>query len=104
MTIKALKTIQAKDYVVDTIQRNVKDFSRQLELNPLLAGIMVKDVALSASSSNTVNHKLGRALIGWIIVRNNANANVWENATQALPARNITLETSADCTVSIYIF
>jgi len=104
MSLKAMKVIQAKDYTVDTIQRNVKDFSKQLEINPLLDGIILDDISLVTGSSNTVNHKLGRAIKGWIIVRKGAQADVWENATQSLPKRNIILEASANCTVSIYVF
>ncbi len=104
MSLKALKTIQPKEYELDIVQRNIKEFSGQLEKNEVLDGILIEDISLSSASTNTINHKLGRKLRGWTITRIQANANVWESATQTLPASNLELEVSANCTVSIYVF
>jgi hypothetical protein len=41
-------------------------------------GILVKDVSVVASSKVTINHKLGRALTGWHIMRPRGAGNVHE--------------------------
>jgi hypothetical protein len=104
MSLKTLKTIQPKEYELDAVQGNIKEFTKQLETNPVLDGIILKDVSLVSSGSNTINHKLGRKINGWIITKIQANANVWQNTTQPLPTKNLILETSADATVDIYVF
>lgn len=104
MSLKALKTIQSKSYDLDVVQRNVKEFSTQLENNPILDGITIENISLSSSGANTINHKLGRKIKGWIITKIQANANVWESSTQPLPSSTLVLETSANCTISLYVF
>jgi len=104
MSLKALKTIQPKEYELDVVQRNVKEFAGQLEKNVILDGVLIEDIDLVSASSNTVNHKLGRKIKGWFITRIDANANVWENSTQPLPKSTIVLDTSANCKVSLYVF
>jgi hypothetical protein len=104
MALKALKTIQPKEYELDVVQRNVKEYTGQLNSNPLLSGVHLKGIVLSSSSSNTITHKLGRGYIGWFITKIKVDANIYENTTQTLPTRNIVLETTADATVDIYIF
>ena len=104
MSLKALKTIQPKEYELDTVQRNVKEFAGQLEKNVVLDGILLENISLLSASSNTVNHKLGRKIKGWIVTKIQANANVWENSTQPLPSSTLILDVSADCTVSLYVF
>lgn len=50
----------------------------QLLSNPSLQSIILKQVPL-ASGSNTINHLLGRRLIGWRIVRQRALASIYDN-------------------------
>lgn len=77
------------------------------ELNPLLAlpivnGNTIKGVNLVASVPLVVNHLLQRMPQGWFLIDNMANAVIWR--TQALNVLTITLESSADTTISFYIF
>lgn len=79
------------------------------QLNPLLAnplaqGQLLKSVSL-VSGSNSINHKLGRKLQGWIIVRLRASATVYDtqDANQS-PAVTLQLTASAPVTVDLWVF
>lgn len=72
--------------------------------NPLVSGLVLKDVSLLLGT-NTINHRLGRELQGWVIVRNNANATFYDNQTNnQLGQFNLILIASANAVVSIYVF
>ena len=103
MSLKAMKTIQPKDYDMDVIQRNTKEFVQQLENNIILSGVLLKDITLTSASSTIIDHKLGREYQGYIITKLNANSVVYET-TSTYPSKHLTLNCSANCTVSIYIF
>ena len=44
-------------------------------------GVYVKNVDLTVSADNLVEHKLGREPLGWMVVRKFADANIWESLT-----------------------
>ena len=73
---------------------------------PLVKGSVLQSVALSSSASpNVINHKLGRNLQGWFLVRNRANAVVWDSQdSNSTPNLTLNLLCSADVTVDIYVF
>lgn len=91
-----------------------KDFSLMQtrwasEINPLLQspalqGRLIQSVKLS-TGDNIVNHQLGRKLQGWCIVRLRAAASIYDKQdANQIPNLTLTLNTSADVTVDLYVF
>lgn len=78
-------------------------------LNPVLAcppvqGLQLDNVVL-ASGDNTISHRLGRKLQGWIIVRRNSAASVYDKqATNSMPNLTLVLNSSGACTVSLWVY
>ena len=68
----------------------------------LVDGVLLTDQELSRAATNYVAHGLGRTPQGWIIVRINAAATVYE--AQDPDDRYLYLTTSADATVSLWVF
>lgn len=76
-------------------------------LNPILGnmmiqGKMISGIALTASTAKVINHGLGRMMTGWWVVDNTANCTVWR--TQNLNTKTITIESSADTTIALWVF
>lgn len=72
--------------------------------NPATNGILMKSVQLS-TGDNTINHKLGRNLQGWVIVRKRANADIYDTQdSNSMPSLTLTLNSSANVTVDLYLF
>jgi hypothetical protein len=69
---------------------------------PILNGNQISDIVLKASIPLAVNHLLQRMPQGWILTDNTANAVIWRSA--ALNNLTITLESSADTTISIWVY
>lgn len=71
---------------------------------PLINGLLLENVALEIGA-NVVNHRLGRKLTGWIIVRQNAAANIYDmQEFNQMPQLTLNLTTDADTTVSMWVF
>ena len=79
------------------------------KLNPVLAnaitqGLLLKSVVLLAGA-NQINHKLGRALQGWLIVRSRSLASVYDlQDGNKTPTLTLSLQSSATVTVDLYVF
>ncbi len=77
------------------------------EINPLLAlpilnGNLLTNISLVASTPLAINHLLQRMPQGWILTDNTADTAVWR--TRAFSQYTLTLESSADTTISLWIF
>jgi hypothetical protein len=72
--------------------------------NPLVQGQLLTNVAL-ANGTTIVNHKLGRKLIGWLIVGINGAATVYDNqASNQMPQLTLSLTSNAAVTANIWVF
>jgi hypothetical protein len=87
------------------LQQLISKWSSQLNpllANPLLQGGQISNVVLVASTPQTINHLLGKMQTGWIITDQNAAAEVYR--TQPFNDLTLTLEASANCTVSLWVY
>lgn len=87
-------------------QDDVQGIVRQLNDNPLVSGVLIRDVALSTVAS-LVLHGLGFEPNGWFAVNKTASFDIFEDATADNPDRKqfLNLRTSASSyTVNILIF
>ena len=103
MALTKFKQIKSDDYELMRVQDNVNTALIPVLTNQILNGQVLKSVVLTTGSSNIVNHKLGRDLVGYIVIKKNANADVWDS-TSVTPTLTLVLETSANCTVDLYVF
>jgi hypothetical protein len=98
--MRSFKTIQLKDESVNRFQDNVKDAIDPLLRLPIIDGLLLENIPLTAGSANQISHKLGRVPRMWILADQSTNANVWRTEwTNAL----LTLNTSANCRVNLWV-
>lgn len=73
--------------------------------NPVLDSSFIENVSLT-TGANQVNHKLGRKLQGWSIVRyKGAWAEVYDTQdTNKIPELTLNLVSSAPVTISLVVF
>lgn len=76
----------------------------QLLQNPCNIGMLLKEVSL-VNGANVINHKLGRKLQGWAIVRKRASADIYDTQdTNNKPSLTLLLQSNANVTVDLYVF
>lgn len=100
--LKDFKKVSGADDEVAKLQERLQEFFVPLVNNPMLDGVLLKNVQLTTTATD-VPHNLRREPIGWTIVRQNANATIWEQTTN-LPTAFLKLQSSAAVTVSIWVF
>lgn len=69
---------------------------------PMLNGNMISTISLVTSTPQAINHLLQRKPQGWFLMDNTADAVVWRSAP--FNDLSITLESSANTTISIWVF
>jgi hypothetical protein len=103
MALKGFRAPQQSDGPTQALAVAVKDFTRQLEKNPLMDGLILSDIVIGTTATD-IQHGLGRPFRGWFIIRKNDTATVREDTTQTNEKYYLTLIASSSTTVSIYVF
>jgi hypothetical protein len=84
------------------VQDSIRDTFASIVRVALLSGNTVQVVL--GTSPVEVSHGLNRNIEGWIIIRKNAQADVWEPSVSVTPEKTLPLQASAAVTVTIYFF
>lgn len=73
--------------------------------NPLVNGQMLQNLSLTGGTPNTINHGLGRALQGYVVLLSSTAATFHDNqSTNSMTNLTLILVPSATTTVSLYVF
>ena len=102
--IKELETQHTGVQEIELLQQNTKNFVKSLERNPLLDGILIKNVFFSGAVTVNIAHKLGRKPRGWFTTDITGNlANIARNVGDCND-KFLSLAASATCTISLWVF
>jgi hypothetical protein len=102
---KRFKKIEIADQIMSRMQDNVDSAISQLSVTEILQGQLVKNISLASSSTTKISHKLGRAPIGWIIVRQRASSIIWDTQdTNSNPNLTLNLNCSANVVIDLWVF
>jgi hypothetical protein len=72
--------------------------------SPIVNGRLINDVDLIAGDT-IINHRLGRKLVGWIVVGSNAAASIFDKQSlNQMPQLTLVLNSSAPVKVNLYVF
>lgn len=69
---------------------------------PIINGNIITGILLVANTPQAVNHLLQRTPQGWFLTDNSADSVVWR--ASPFNQLTLTLESSADTTISIWVF
>ncbi len=70
--------------------------------NPIVLGHQISNIVMASGVPVVINHGLDRMMQGWYLVDNNANCIVWR--TQNLNTKTLTIESSADTTIALWVY
>ncbi len=103
MSLKQFKAVGLDDEQASKFQQNVAETFTPILRAQILDGILLRDIVLITGQDNIVPHKLGRLLMGWQLADINADARVWR-IESPLPSKNLLLNCSANCTISLWVY
>lgn len=84
-----VKAKKEDEYDFSKTQDNVEEFVEDVyNKGPILDGRLIEDVSLNAYVANDIEHKLGRALKGWFLVKQKASlcdVHAYIDSAQSIP-------------------
>lgn len=101
--IPAIKYRNTQDLALTVLQTSVSDAFQALAAIPFLDGVLLQDVALTTSSQD-IEHKLGRAWRGYFVGKNSANAVVYTGTGTNSTSLFVSLRASASTTVDLWVY
>jgi len=100
--MRLYSSIQTPNWELQKIQDNVSACLNPIAKNPLLDGVLIEGVPLTTGVDNNISHLLDRKPRMWLVVKKDADSNVWEETSPA-PGRILNLRCSANCNVSLWV-
>ena len=102
---KAFKKLHFPDQTVRKLQSNVENALAPIINSDILDGVLLKNVDLRFDRINEINHGLGRAPQGWIIVRLRGDSRIWDvQDSNNTKQRTLSLRCTTDVEVDMWIF
>ena len=102
---KAYKKVYTDDELLNRLQDNIEQTFKPLINSAIGDGQVIKSVYLAASTDTLVDHKLGREAIGYIVVKKDAAAVVFDKPNvNAAKNRFLTLNSTVNVTVDLWVF
>ena len=72
--------------------------------NPLMHGLLLQNISLGTGSTS-VNHTLGRRLVGWFVTRKRNGAVIYDTQdSNPMPALTLNLVSDMAAVVDIYVY
>jgi len=85
------------------VQQNIEPIARQFNALPFADGVHLKEKTISGTTD--LLHGLERAPIGWMITRKRGNAVVYdEQDNNKAPTKSLSLNSSADVEIDVWVF
>ncbi len=99
-----LPNFQSADVPFQLMQSSWAKQLNPVIANPLMSGQVLKSVHLT-TGANEVNHKLQRPLQGWFVTRIRSAASLYDTQdANQMPNLTLSLQSSADVIVDLYVF
>lgn len=98
------RKINSEDRELQQVQFNIEQAVAPFIKSPILNGRLETSINLT-SGDNKIEHKLGRKIIGYIIVSQSASIDIYDNIpTSTDGEKYLTLNSSANAVISAWFF
>ena len=102
MVIPEFRQFHATEPEMDRLQQNIEIFTGPLINVPFLKGNLLESVQLGTTETQ-VQHKLGLAYQGFLILNKNAQSDIWVSS-ETENRSTINLTASATVTTDVWVF
>lgn len=100
---KRFYKFRSEDQELNRVQEQIEQVLNPLASIALLDGALLENVDLVTATDKNIEHKLSRKYSGYIIVKRSAACDIFDKQSQD-DTKFLTLNSSADVTVSIWVF
>lgn len=103
--IRSFRKIRSETEDLVQVQENIEQTFSSLLRVPQLNGVLLRDISLQSGQNNRIEHKLGRSVIGYTVIRKDAPATIYDTKSSKVSDQNILLlNTDLNTTIDIWIF
>ena len=103
--IRAFRKIRAKEFELNQVQDSIEQTFKSVLSVPLLNGVLIRSINLTSGTTNRIEHKLGRNLIGYLVLRKDAPATIYDTKSSAVSDKDfLLLSTTQNTTIDIWVF
>lgn len=97
-----LVRVQTQNEELNRIQNNIQQSISGIKgSTPFIGGSLLTGVSVKMGQDNAIPHGLTRTPTVWVICDQNTGTNVWRTSWDS---NFLTLQCSADCTVSLWVY
>ena len=100
MIVNIPQKIQSTIQELNRVQDNFIKWTRGIATLEILKGRLIQDISLT-TGSNSIEHKLGRTPLGWIVVDRDGTATVYKSSANS---RTLELTSSGSVDISLWVF
>lgn len=105
MALNKYHYIHTQDDDVNRIQGVISPILNQLSEIQLLGGVFITDASVTSGVGNRLEHGLGRAVVGYIVVRNNASVTIYDDQdNETEPTVYLKIGSSGTATITLWVF
>lgn len=101
--IPAFRAIRSSVKDISRLQDALSKVFNAIQKKQILDGRLIENIEISTGTVKEVAHGLQSNPRGWIVVKKNAEATIWETAS-TLAGRTLSLNASANVTISLWVF
>lgn len=104
-SLAGYKKTGSKDPDLRKVQQNVEQAINPIIRKPIVDGILLTNVCLTPEVANAVKHQLGRAPLGWVVVRKRADARIWDlQDNNPNKSKTLMLTCSHEVEIDLWVF
>lgn len=102
MAFQPLKKVHFNEFGLSLLMSHLVTWANQFLKLEILDGRLVKNIEID-DDGISIEHKLGRAVNGWIIVSKDQNKDIWQTASSATTL-DLDTDASSTMTISLWVF
>jgi hypothetical protein len=97
--------VRQSDSDIQRLSSNLRSLAARLDKCPLISGVLLPDVTFTQNQVRRVGHTLGRAYLGYLVVKQNATGNLVNSPSSESDNKvELGLVSSTTMTCSLWVF
>jgi len=105
VAITPFRRVRSADNVIRQLQDATDTVFKDISDRQIVDGNILEGIEITGGTPKVIDHKLGRELIGWQVVRKNVTTDIWDSQdTNATPILNLILNATNTVTISLWVF
>ena len=103
--IRSFRKVVTEDQDINKLQAYLEETFEQILKSEIIDGVLLKGIQLDNSKTNSVSHKLDRNILGWLVIRRRAKAQIWDTQDlNTFKSKTLDLQTDTNVNVDLWIF